>query len=72
MHIIIVSKVNFDNMTKVFTLLSVRYCMVINSKRVSSFLVPMFVINNHTVRCVGIVSCVKHIAILGTKICEVS
>ena len=45
-------------------------CEVINSYRVNIFLVLRFIINNHAVRFVGIVSYVKNIAILGTTISE--
>ena len=42
--------------------------MVIDSNRVNIFFVLRFVTNNHTVRCVGIVSYIKHTAVLGTTI----
>ena len=57
-------------MAKVFTFLSVKSCMVIDNNRVNIFLVLRFVINNHTIRFVGIVSYVKHIAVLGTTLGE--
>ena len=58
-------------MAKVFTFLSVR-CMVNDNNRMNIFLVPRFVINNHTERFVGVVCYIKHIAVLGTTISEFS
>ena len=46
--------------------------MVIDNNRMNIFLVPRFVINNHTDRFVGVVCYIKHIAILGTTIGEFS
>ena len=46
--------------------------MVIDNNRVNIFLVLRFIVNNHTIRFVGIVSYSKPIAILGSTIGEFS
>ena len=46
--------------------------MVIDNNMVNILFVPRFVINNHTERFFGIVCYIKHIAVLGTTISELS
>ena len=41
--------------------------MIDNNRVTIFFLVPRFVVNNHTERLVGIVCYFKHIAVLGQK-----